>query len=138
MATLLSLFNKTGKTVYSDFPKDLTLSPVNSDVTRLAELEAIKESIINILRTDRGERPFNPLFGGNIRRRLFDNLTADTMYLIQTDVETAIRNFEPRCNLINVLVHGNAYDNGVIIIIKFSTINITEPVTLTVTLDRVR
>ena len=55
----------------TDFRKDLLVSPVSFDVVLLKDEEAVKESIKNLILTDRGERLMQPYMGGNIRAMLF-------------------------------------------------------------------
>lgn len=124
--------------IYSDFRMDFLLSPVNDDLARKNNEEAVKESIRNLLLTDRGERLFQPLLGGNIRQFLFENITPATLIMIREAVRDTIKNFEPRCSLIDVDVITNNDKNYVTIVVTFYIINIETPVTLNVTLDRVR
>jgi phage baseplate assembly protein W len=116
------------------------LNPVNSDVSRYTDEDAIKESIKNLLLTDQGERLFNPTLGSNIRKMLFENiLYPETKYILNETIATTIRNFEPRCNLISVNISDMMDDtNSVTITIVFSVINIQTPITLNVVLSRVR
>lgn len=123
---------------YSDFHKDLTQSPVNFDLARKIDEESIKESIKNLILTDRGERLFQPTLGCDIRKMLFENISPDVIIVIKEMIKATIQNYEPRCNLIAVDVLSSIDDNSITIIITFNVINIAEPVTLTITLDRVR
>ena len=59
----------------SDFRKDLLVSPVSKDLALLKDEDAVKESIKNLILTDRGERLMQPYIGGNIRAMLFENMT---------------------------------------------------------------
>lgn len=126
--------------LYADLRKDMFLNPVNGDVSRYTDEDAIKESIKNLLLTDQGERLFNPTFGSNIRKMLFENiLYPETKYILNETISTTIRNFEPRCNLISVNISDMMDDtNSVTITIIFSVINIQTPITLNVVLSRVR
>jgi hypothetical protein len=126
--------------LYADLRKDMFLNPVNSDVSRYTDEDAIKESIKNLLLTDQGERLFNPTLGSNIRKMLFENiLYPETKYILNETIATTIRNFEPRCNLISVNISDMMDDtNSVTITIVFSVINIQTPITLNVVLSRVR
>lgn len=124
--------------LYSDFGKDLTIHPVSADVTRNLNEEAIKESIKNIILTDKGERPFQPNFGCDVRKRLFDNLTPDTLHFIRDDIITAIQNFEPRCILNGVDISGDLNSNILNITVVFTVINSETPTTLSLLLNRIR
>lgn len=124
--------------VYSDFHKDLTQSPVNFDLARKIDEESVKESIRNLLLTDRGERLFQPDIGSDIRKMLFENITGATIEVIKDLVRTTIRNYEPRINLIGVDVLSSIDSLQIDIVITFNIINRIEPIVFTVTLDRVR
>jgi phage baseplate assembly protein W len=124
--------------VYADFHKDMTQSPINFDLARKVDEEAVKESIRNLILTDRGERLFQPDIGSDIRKMLFENINTATVEVIKNLVRTTIRNYEPRANLIGVDVLTSIDSLQVDIIITFNIINRIEPIVFAVTLDRVR
>lgn len=124
--------------LYADFPKDLLQNPVNMDVSRKTDEEAVKESLKNILLTNRGERLFNPSFGSDIRNILFENMYGDIKYELENTIRTAIEVYEPRCNLIQVDAISSLDSNLVTINIVFTIINTQEPITLSIALSRVR
>ena len=41
--------------------------PVTNDVVVSKDASAIKQAIVNLLLTNKGERPFNPEYGSDIR-----------------------------------------------------------------------
>jgi phage baseplate assembly protein W len=144
---IISPVLKKKDVIYSDLRKDMYLNPINGDVSRYVDEDAIKESIKNILLTNPGERLFNPDFGTPIRRMLFENiLFPETKYMLQDLISTALKNYEPRCDLISVDVKlggepsmsSEEAQNSVNITVTFSVINIQTPLTLTVVLNRVR
>ena len=59
--------------VYSDFYSNFDLELVKKDLLSYKNEDSVKRSIRNILLTDRGERFFNPTFGSDIRKILFEN-----------------------------------------------------------------
>jgi phage baseplate assembly protein W len=127
--------------VYSDFNVNFNIHPVKQDLTRLVNEDAVLRSIKNIVQTDHYERPFRPLFGANIKKYLFEQLTPITLQLIKSQIVSALANYEPRANIIDVVVSSSSSDNNSVeITITFSTINNLRPVTTTITLalDRVR
>lgn len=135
---MLTPTTKRKPEIYSDFHKDMTQSPINFDLARKLDEEAVKESIKNLILTDRGERLFQPEIGSDIRKMLFENIDNATIEVIKDLVRTTIRNYEPRVNLIGVDVLTSIDSLQVDIIITFNIINRLEPVTFVVTLDRVR
>lgn len=123
---------------YADFHKDLTLSPVNFDLSRKIDEDSIKESIRNIVMTNRGERLFQPNIGCDIRRMLFENFTPDMVVTAKEMISNAITSFEPRAELIDVDIITAIDSNSLEVIIVYSIINRQEPLTLVITLDKVR
>lgn len=132
----------TGRTkkisIYSDFKKDLEISPLSDDLTLLKDEDAIKESIKNLILTDRGERLMQPNLGGNIRAMLFENITPATLKMIEDQVRTTINLYEPRCKLIDVIVSTPRDQNTVLVKIQFYIVNQEMPVELDVFLERTR
>lgn len=124
--------------LYSDVHKDLTVNPISDDLAVKRNEEAVKESIKNLILTDKGERLMQPLIGGNIRAMLFENNTPAVIKMIQEQVRTTIETYEPRCSLIDVNVLSMIDDNTVKIDIYFYINNIAEPISLTVFLERTR
>ena len=124
--------------VYSDFYSNFDLESVKKDLLSYKNEDSVKRSIRNILLTDRGERFFNPQFGSDIRKMLFENFSPSTEQVIADLIKTAIGNHEPRANVIDVNVSGNPDQNSMYINIVFSVINKAEPVTLELILNRIR
>lgn len=124
--------------IYSDFGRDLIMHPVSGDVSRKTNEEAIKESIKNLVLTERGERPFQPDIGCNIRSLLFENFTEETLNLIRDMVTETIEAYEPRCILNGVDVTGRIDSNELTVIIVFTPINSETPATLEVVFNRIR
>lgn len=126
------------RVIYSDFGKDLTLNPVSNDVSRKLNEEAVKESIRNLVLTNRGERPFQPEIGCDINRYLFENITPDIVDAISEAITTTIEDYEPRCRLIGVDVTGESDSNQLNVAITFLLINSEEPTRLDIVLNRIR
>lgn len=126
------------ETVYSDFNTEFTFDTNTRDLNLILNEESIKSSIRNILLTNRGERFFNPIFGSDVRSLLFENITPQTESSLREYIEVAINNFEPRANLIDVIVSAIPEMNAYSATIVFSVINRSEPITLDIILNRVR
>lgn len=63
------------------------------------DIDAIKQSLLNILLTERGEVFFDPLFGTNLNKLLFEKMTIITKLRIKDEIIFAIENFEPRVKI---------------------------------------
>lgn len=131
--------NRTKKPdLFSDIKKDLILSPVSGDITLFKNEDSVKEAITNLILTDRGERLMRPLLGGGIRELLFENLIPSTVKIIEDRVRSTIELYEPRAELIDLIVKSNIDDASIKITIKFYVVNVDQPVTLDVILERIR
>lgn len=124
--------------IYSDFKKDLSVSPLSNDLALFKNEDSVKESLKNLILTDRGERLMQPNLGGNIRAALFENMTPAGLKLIEEQVKTTIEIYEPRAEIIDVIVNGNLNDNAVKVTVKFFVKNQEQPVELDVFLERTR
>jgi len=124
--------------IYADFYKDLTKNPFSNDLALKTDEEAIKESLKNIILMDKGEKLFQPSFGGNIRAMLFELNSPATIKLIQEQIKSTINNYEPRVQLIDVEVYSLIDDNRVAIKIIYALRNREEPIQVEFILERVR
>lgn len=66
--------------------------------------EKVRQSIQIILETEPGERIMRPTFGCGLRRYLMKPNTTATRALIQRDVQTALKTWEPRIDVKSVEV----------------------------------
>ena len=87
--------------------KDISLSfkrhPVTNDVITISNEVAIKRSVRNLVETINNERPFNSLIGSEVRSSLFEPADRDILTRLELEIETSIKNFEPRVSLKTVL-----------------------------------
>ena len=126
------------ESVYTDFYKDLTVNPFSGDLAVKIDEEAVKESLKNIILIDKGEKLFQPTFGGNIRAMLFELNSPATMKLIQEQIKSTINNYEPRVELIDIEVYSLIDDNKIVIKIIYALRNKEEPLEVEFILERVR
>jgi len=88
--------------------KDISLSfvrnPVTNDILTINDADAIKKSVINLVRTRLGERFFNSLIGSRIEDSMFELQTPEVAYSLELDIKTLLKNFERRISLASVLV----------------------------------
>lgn len=108
---------------YVDLDFAFRANPVTGDVSLKKHEEAVKQSVLNILLTNRGERPFEPLFGSNIREQLFENFDPIIAQLIDSEIRISLENYEPRIRLINVDVDGSPDTNSLDITVEFEILS---------------
>jgi len=73
-------------------------------------LDAVRNNLINLLKTNRGERYFQPLLGLNLREFLFQPITVDTEDQIRADIASTISTWLPFVEIreLNVSVDGSS------------------------------
>ena len=125
--------------VFSDVNVSFTPHPVTGKLPVLKNADAVKRSVRNLILTNFGERPYDPLYGGNVRAMLFEN-TDDPLLQdqLRRQIEGAIKNYEKRARVDRVLVDVKPDSNALIISIRFMIFNQRFPVDLEVAIERVR
>ena len=81
---------------FRDFSLTFEKNAVTNDVLSLKNEAAIKESVKNIILYNFYEKPFNPMFGGNIIGLLFENASGTITSDLQRRVPDTINIHEPR------------------------------------------
>lgn len=74
------------------------------DISIVTDLNAIKQSLVNILNTPKGSRLFLPDFGCDVRRFLFEPYDDITAKSIGTEIKNAFEQYEPRVRILKVEV----------------------------------
>jgi phage baseplate assembly protein W len=123
---------------YRDLDLNFTIHPIKKDINLLKGEMAVINSLKNLILTGHYERPFQPDLGSNVRKLLFENLDIITASALEREIQQVIRNYEPRVNVISMLVKPNFENNSFSVTIQFSTINRSEPVSITFQLERLR
>lgn len=96
---------------FKDVSATFKINPINNDIIVIKNANAIARSIRNLVFTVPGEKPFEPTLGSRVTQLLFENLDTLTASAIQSEIENTINSFEPRVNLLNVIVTPNFDDN---------------------------
>jgi phage baseplate assembly protein W len=135
-------------------PSGLTLS---GDVYKKVDIPAVFQAVKNLLLTNRYEKPFQPEFGGNLSSLLFENITEFTSNDIRNMINSAVRAYEPRVEVLAITTkYGDSYPNNtrffegkisnatvgddynVYIEVVFKIINTEDTFTFNTTLNRLR
>ena len=126
------------QTLYKDLDFSFKQNPNTNDVGIKKDNDSVKQSVLNILRTNHGERPFNYKFGANLRRYLFENMTRATAANMTTSIETALKNWEPRIKVLNTNIQAKADENEVFITVTGKVISTNEVIDVATTIERLR
>jgi len=125
---------------WSDFLTNFDRNPVTGYLAKATGEQAIEQSLRNILLTNRGEVPFEPFFGSEIRNSLFELYDPRAETELRHSVEDAIKMHEPRVEVVNVLVQQPPNEpNAIIVTLVYTIINIPDEVfTFDLVITRVR
>ena len=118
---------------FSDFNTSFAVHPDKKDLSLKTDIDSVKQSIRNLILTDKGER-----LGCKVRSLLFENFTAQTVLLVKTTIVDTIQKYEPRAIVESVNVSGDPDNNAIFIAILFSLINNDTIEQLDIQLERVR
>jgi phage baseplate assembly protein W len=99
---------------YVDMTLDLAQEPFESriggsavkgsgkDIKVSYDLNAIRNSIVNLFNTTPGDRILMPDYGCSLRNFIFNPISETTSRLIGRNIKTAIEQWEPRVTIVNI------------------------------------
>lgn len=106
--------------------KDLSVTfkphPITGDLISVKDDNAIKQSIVNLLLTNKGERFFEPEIGASISELLFEPLDYGVAALIQTKIRDTLTQYEPRINILDIRAEPDEVNNGFEVELVFEVI----------------
>lgn len=124
---------------YLDIDLSFKRNPITNDVMMKKNVNAINQSLRNLLLTNKYERQFTPSFGANIYNSLFEPQDEFTKNDLEDKISNTIRNFENRVEVVSVNVsYPELYHNSVSIQVVYLLIATDEEVTSIFTIERVR
>lgn len=129
----------TGKVEqFSDFLVNFDSHPMTGSLGKITNEASVRRSIMNLISTNLGERPFQPFVGSTVNKALFEPLDQIAASSIKESIVKTISYNEPRANLLDVTVYPATDNNSFIVNVVFSLINTNTPVSINVVLRRVR
>ena len=125
--------------LYKDISLSFEKNSASNDVIVKRDIEAVKQSVKNLILTNHYERPFHPEIGSSVRAMLFQPMNPITANVLQRTVTECIENFEPRVRLVSVIASAQPDVNAYEVTISFYVVNVPgELITLTTMLERSR
>jgi uncharacterized protein len=113
--------------VYSDI--DIKLSKqTDGDIKKFTDLDAVKQSLINILTTKKGDRRMYPTFGASIEQYLFEPMDRFTADRIGKTILQEIEKWDNRINIDTVNINANHDAAQYEISIDYSIKGINQPI----------
>jgi len=135
-----SLTNKTKKSVkiYKDLNLDFQQNTATKDIQKITDVESVKRSVRNLINLNYYEKPFHPEIGSNLRGLLFENITAQISHYMSKQIELLIKNYEPRCRMVEVVNRPDMDRNGYSVSVSFYVVNTPDPIQVETFLERLR
>ena len=130
--------SKRSARIYKDLNLDFQQNTATKDIQKMLDVESVKRSVRNLINLNYYEKPFHPEIGSNLRGLLFENITPQISHYIGKQIEMLIKNYEPRCRLVDVSNRPNLDKNGYSVSISFYVVNVPNPVTVETFLERLR
>jgi len=136
--------------IFSDFLNSFAKTPIGEQLGRVTNEKSVNQSLRNLIKTNVGERLFQPFIGSDVNASLFELNTQAKRNDLEFFIRTTIQNNEPRVNLIEVLVESSLDSDTtqinrlidtyeIVITIVYTLINNIEEIVLTIPLlKRVR
>jgi phage baseplate assembly protein W len=112
---------------FKDISMTFQRNPLTNDLIALKNISAITRSVRNIIFTHPGEKPFDPEFGSQVSRMLFENADPINSIRMKREIEYCINRYEPRVLLTSVVVTPNYDSNSFDIGINYNIIGIDVP-----------
>jgi phage baseplate assembly protein W len=124
--------------MYVDINPSFKIHPITKDILKVTGADAIKRSILNLLKVSRYERLMNPNLGSRIRDYLFEPMNKLTSIRLQNAIEDNIRTFEPRAELVSVKVESIPEKNEYRLLIIFGVKDMIELIEFETFLTRIK
>ncbi|MEY3680537.1 MAG: hypothetical protein RL547_1150 [Actinomycetota bacterium] len=100
------------------FPFPLRIDERGS-MALVSGIEELERSMTVVISTAPGERPFRPRFGCRIWELMFEPINEATMGLMEMYVEEALRMWEPRVDIDQILVEPASVEGAVMISVSY-------------------
>ena len=114
------------------------LNPVTNDVVILTGVDAVRRSIKNLMSIQCGEVPFFPNLGSRLTELLFEPIDPITTVRLDSEIRATIGGFEPRARIVKMTITPTEDQHQYQVDMVLQLINLAEPVTLTLFLNRLR
>ncbi len=134
----MSQFPTLNEVVYKDIDTLFDIHPVTRKLNILTNNAAVARSIKNLVLTNKGERPYQPFLGCDIRNQLFELNDGIVESEVEDVITECINQYEPRAELISVVANIKPDQHLVEVTVTFRVVNQTDPVSINLILERVR
>ena len=130
--------SKRSVKIYKDLNLDFQQNTATKDIQKITDVESVKRSVRNLINLNYYEKPFHPEIGSNLRGLLFENITAQISHYMSKQIELLIKNYEPRCRMVEVVNRPDMDRNGYSVSVSFYVVNTPDPIQVETFLKRLR
>jgi phage baseplate assembly protein W len=123
---------------FSDLNMDLETNPLTKDITNVTGVDAVKQSLRNLLRFKRYEKPFHPEIESGIMDLLFEQASPIIALQMKRKITELIQAYEKRVRATNINIIDLMDQNAYRIDIEFQVENRVEVFRATVIVERIR
>lgn len=123
---------------FSDLDLNFFSNPVTGDVYKKYNENAIKTAIKHLILTNHYEKPFHPEIGSEVRGLLFELPDPQVEMMLSRTINTVISAYEPRVDVVKVIVKNLSNDNALGVAVIFKIKNTSTPIVLDFILARER
>lgn len=132
MATLLKPSRE-----FVDLDFAFTMHPISKNVSVKKNVNAVKQSILNLMQLKTGDKPYHPEIKSPIYEFMFENASPIMEVVLEDEVKRYLDFYEPRAVIRNVDVRFPTV-NSIQCTIEGEIVNTNEPFTVNTLIDRVR
>ena len=130
--------SKRSVKIYKDLNLDFQQNTATKDIQKITDVESVKRSVRNLINLNYYEKPFHPEIGSNLRGLLFENITAQISHYMSKQIELLIKNYEPRCRMVEVVNRPDMDRNGYSVSVSFYVVITPDPIQVETFLERLR
>ncbi len=112
---------KTEK-IYKDIDLDFSANPLTGDISKKTGIEAVKQSLKNILNYSIYEKPYNKEFDVGVRNLLFENKGSGFIDFLKSRIKAIVAAYEPRLIINDVIIDPKMDSNELKITISYTAI----------------
>jgi len=115
-----------------------TINGAGKDMKVAYDLNAIRNSIVNLFNTSPGDRILLPDYGCSLKSYVFVNMSESTSRLLGRSIKTAIEQWEPRVNVVSINVdsYESLQEYVITLVLQVPFLPTGQTLNLTATLNR--
>jgi hypothetical protein len=109
---------------FKDFSLSFKKHPITNDLIVLTNESAIKNAVINLIRTRVGEKFFNSNIGTNVNNSIFELQSVAIAIQLENEINQVLKNYEPRIFVNDIRIVFPEDSNEISISIDYDIIGI--------------